>query len=104
MSDWRTMESAPRDGTPILVMRRRPDLNDDKWPHGLLAPEVVIAVWRAYWEMPEEPCEWLALGPRDLDGSRSIVRLEMAPDFHKAFPGVGPTHWMPLPSPPESIE
>ena len=74
MSTWQPIETAPRDGTWVLLAD--PDLCDE---HGVLLP--VPAEFRPEvtgWGSPDG--EWM-----DLHGCRVIT----------------PTHWMPLPEPPE---
>jgi hypothetical protein len=71
MSDWQAIESAPMDGTQVIVYQPA------EAPRGGVGQprrhRVVIAVWRGYWYVP---------------GGLTSVRL--------------PTHWMPLPAPPET--
>lgn len=71
---WRTMESAPRDGTSILavICGRHPDTG-----HPFI-PEVVEFNENGYWDN----CMWGDDSTRQYD----------------------PTHWQPLPSPPGENE
>ncbi len=80
---WQTMESAPRDGTPILV-----------WRDG--HPIVRASVWRV---RPKMLPDW----------ETHIIRDGMDPPF-EGFPiltrlgdAKAPTHWHPLPPPPEDV-
>lgn len=79
MSDWQPIETAPRDGTTVLLWWRREELDVAYWACG---------VWREFG-----------------DGSRGW----MGESFHASAPetwtrllGERPTHWMPLPTPPEA--
>ena len=71
---WRTMESAPRDGTSILavICGRHPGTGRP------FIPEVVSYNENGYWDN----CMWVDDGTRQYD----------------------PTHWQPLPSPPGENE
>ena len=75
MSEWQPIETAPKDGTEVLVFCR----------HG-----VKIAYWNAeptVWDGSNDPC-WTVFEPEDYFYG-----------FHLVGPSA-PTHWMPLPSPP----
>lgn len=72
-SQWRSIESAPRDGRDVLI-----------GGHG----DVLIAHWH----------EGLG-GPGWLDDSGSSHH-----DYWNYVGLVKPTHWMPLPLPPQSTE
>ena len=62
-ADWRPIETAPKDGTPILIAR---------------GGEVDGALWNP------ETDRWDTIGPSNIG---------LVPDW--------PTHWQPLPEPPE---
>lgn len=70
---WRTMESAPRDGTTLLLF-----LPDSR------AQNIVMGYWSATDEMPEDDAWYQCKG---VDGGFEI--------------DVPVTHWMPLPPAPE---
>ena len=71
MSEWQLIETAPKDGTDILVARRDPD--GSEW--------FVVAQW---W------VRQFAFMYADVRQSRAPILLCFEP-----------THWMPLPKPPE---
>ena len=71
MTDWQTIDSAPRDGTAILVYS--PEAEE---------PQMMLVHWRAFVDDPD-PGEWYDRWDDD------------APSFD-----VTVTHWQPLPAPP----
>ena len=73
MSEWKPIETAPRDGTPILIFCPR---NDRK--------PVCEAAWAYDYE--GAPGHWTT--PHGVKGRGYTILPE------------SPTHWMPLPSPP----
>jgi len=87
MSEWRTIESAPKDGTEVLVYRDG---------------EYAVAVWRNPYFDTIEQAEWISLSAKGADGTRSCVRMEARFPYEKVHFGT-PTHWMPLPEPPRSV-
>lgn len=87
--EWQPIETAPRDGTPILV-RHHMHSND---VHGYVPWEeinVVIAWWDGEgWDM----C-FMEDGAADTEGYSSQFFM----------PITAPMHWMPLPKPPSTEE
>ena len=84
--EWKPIESAPRDGTHILLFGGVPDHESDEY-------DTMRKVW---WEGLERPVsgywkEWLGI-----EGWRYC-------SYDSGYYGVylNPTHWMPLPAPPE---
>jgi hypothetical protein len=76
MMEWRPIETAPRDATPILLYD----------PHRERKP-----VYEAWWALEYEggPGFWMTpMGP----AGRGYTILDGKPN--------SPTHWMPLPDPP----
>lgn len=76
MSDWRPIETAPRDATSILLFQRS---------------HVDKPVYEAWWAQDYEggPGYWMTpIGP----AGRGYTILANGPN--------APSHWMPLPSPP----
>lgn len=71
MSAWQPIETAPKDGTPILVYSR--EASD---------PQIVLASWREYQGSPD-------------DGGWYDWWDNNAPEIDATV-----THWQPLPEPP----
>ena len=84
MSEWQDIESAPKDGTPVLVW----------WQD-----DYHVARYAPLWA-PENK-RWLVYDAKwKGDGSIRMVS-EIEPNDFQARAGLkGPTHWMPLPEPP----
>jgi hypothetical protein len=77
--DWETIETAPRDGTSVLLGGRwRPF---DILPGGEWC--CVVAIWGSPSSRFDEECAW-------------YVGVERIETWNVDF-----THWMPLPSPPK---
>lgn len=75
MSEWRPIETAPKDGTTILVYR-------------FYAPFGWHVMGYARWsEIGDRISGWLSYGFSDPPGNLGLG---------------APTHWHPLPSPPQS--
>lgn len=91
LTDWKPIETAPKDGTRILAYFPG---NDD--PELFFKPMIAVASWRELsptvnWELVDEDQElW----------RRSIT----TPAFFESDDSMvqNPTHWMPLPNPPAS--
>lgn len=80
--DWQPIETAPKDGTAILIWQPSHERHDDKHRGGNYDDNrYAIGYWRTDQD-PSRGCEWMW-------GNRNA-----------AF--VTPTHWMPLPAPPSS--
>lgn len=82
MSEWRTIDSAPKDGTEIIGVFYY------EWNYGdvtVYGPWTIAwdgKKWRSSWDESEviEYSDWSGTDYKQLDSS--------------------PTHWMPLPNPP----
>lgn len=74
-SDWMPIETAPKDGTTVLVARHVG--NGWGW---------VIGV--AEWSIAGDIAGWISRGLLHPPGELGLAH---------------PTHWMPLPEPPESV-
>jgi len=89
---WRLIESAPRDGTPVLLWLPTPiDSNDVVTWTPAIPMHVCIGWWSgSTWrdESPWESCFGYE-GAADSAGCAPTLPLK-----------VRPTHWMPLSSPP----
>lgn len=94
---WRTIESAPKDGMPILAyVPNGAELDEHAycWPEGMIL-KIVPVVWH---EPNERTCAgsgwyvpWFSVGFGVWD--------DPSTDFYDVQ--VEPTHWRPLPSPPK---
>lgn len=82
MSDWKLIESAPKDGTPILLYHKNIGVVCGWWTENKSYPWAFVDGTERY--EPEE-CG---------DGIPDLISYNA---FHIQF---GPTHWMPLPQPP----
>ena len=74
--DWQPIETAPRDGTPILIFDPTKSSHDQI--DGLRFDDARYAI--GYWRVWKENGEWMW-------GNRNSAYNS-------------PTHWMPLPDPP----
>ena len=83
MNDWRPIETAPKDGTAILLFGG--EMCDDTGPEHI-HPSQAVARWVSY-QVYEGGGAWF-VATADA-GAIGIT-------FHK------PTHWMKLPDPPET--
>ncbi len=86
MGEWRPIETAPQDGTRVLISWR----NYDGTPR----------VAEAWWAKPSEgatadQCYWQAMD-----------RIVLSANTHRSRGGapLGATHWMPLPAPPQEAD
>lgn len=75
MSDWRSIETAPRDGTPILVARH---MREFGWIRGW-------AQWQSL-EFAGYDGGWVSYGMFEPFGNLGLAE---------------PTHWQPIPEPPK---
>jgi hypothetical protein len=81
MTDWQPIETAPKDGTPILLFYPGPDYDSGNYHSDGEAVGVTMAVVRG---------RTTANGYLIWEGYYSAVDPSYAT----------PTHWMPLPEPP----
>ena len=93
MSEWKTIDSAPKDGTPVLLWLSKPiDTNDIVgYSPSRLLPTVIGWTDRTLYRdgSSEWKCGLCEEGSADTDGYSSAFMIE-----------VFPSHWQPLPAPP----
>lgn len=86
MSEWRDIASAPRDGTPLLLYCHGGiDIDPFYRPKGM-SSDIVVGLWEVDADCP--------------DGGR--WSSDVGDIGEQLSPPINPTHWMPLPSPPET--
>jgi hypothetical protein len=77
---WRAIETAPRDSSRVLIAFKSQLLTDH------------VRVHEAWWRMPYEAA------PLDQCAWQTMDGMVLSADVHG---GLGATHWMPLPTPPQ---
>lgn len=92
MSEWQPIGTAPRDGTPVMV-----------WFRGEYHVAQFIGIWAP------ENLKWCVKPPKTgLEDDMRPVHDISIPVWSDGVPipggHSGPTHWMPLPSPPTDGE
>jgi hypothetical protein len=94
MVDWQPIETAPKDGTPILLWAARQRVDSCGAFSDFNDPHVHVAAW------VDEPFSAAGLPPGHWEGD--AVTLECGgEDTWTAAIYLAPTHWMPLPQPPK---
>lgn len=87
MNAWQLIETAPRDGTAILVMR-------DIWPGNVSGRAETCNGYNTY------VAEWWS-GEGGSGEGRWMCYMDLIQDPECP---IDPTHWMPLPAPPLTDE
>lgn len=87
MSEWQPIETAPRDGTPLIIIAADSE-----------EPIAFVAHWAVHPSWNENEPAWLI-------GAKWARYNRLTPALSRAYAElVGiicePTHWMPLPEPP----
>lgn len=83
MSEWMDIETAPKDGTPFLTFSQDAAEAGITGPSGFPGSPILVMSWK-----PSDGEPW----PVDEHGDFW--------DMHNYFP----THWMPLPAPPNPAD
>jgi hypothetical protein len=84
MIEWQPIETAPKDGSAVLLSWAiDADGNVIRWDEDLTTASIFVAV--AWWCCHR--CWWRVAAETPYDDSSGL--------------GFAPTHWMPLPLPPE---
>lgn len=91
MNEWKPIETAPKDGTLVLLFLREPMDSNDFNGFCPTDPQIVVGWWDddAWGDGPWN-CGFTSDGSADTNGYSSALMI-----------GVHATHWMPLPPPPE---
>lgn len=87
MSDWKPIETAPKDGTRILIYEQGGAGSDD---------EVFACVWGRFWPQTQ-PTPGTGWRENYSEGWVEFGGMDVRQTCDK------PTHWMPLPKPPSGI-
>lgn len=85
--EWQPIETAPRDGTVILAYGNK------YYPQGIDAPKMAFTRWKT-----ETRDEWVWLD----DVTKQLVTIDES-DWDSEG-GISPTHWLPLPPPPQEAK
>lgn len=86
MCEWQPIETAPLDGTPLLLFC--PGMNS--WNRLEAMPDIVVGAWT--YSHSEAQAWYSDYGDVDYYESAGAYFMHV---------GLHPTHWMPLPQPPE---
>jgi hypothetical protein len=94
MSDWQPIETAPKNGQILLAY------------YGFFLPVLITWVDRRATKKSETTGTWpfrkSKITERDESGWRVLILTrDLIYSVHGNFPPFQPTHWMPLPEPPE---
>lgn len=89
MSEWQTIETAPRDGTTVLLYTTC---------HGACEAWFSKGEWSQ--ETPINPREYSGSAWVCCDDAFQIEVEEYGPNGRRYYDGTA-THWMPLPAPPK---
>ena len=84
MSDWQPIETAPRNGTPVLLWS--PSVIDE-----ILGRPIPLS---GHWRERESS------GGHKLNGRWQVAEWDPVCDKFQTCEPLGFTHWMPLPEPP----
>jgi hypothetical protein len=96
MGEWQPIETAPKDGTPILLWRKPSGHPSVKWA------TIIPAAWVCFVDEDEIEEGFATPDEPFFDAySRDAYQAAMNDDDHYLVTSA--THWMPLPDPPLSL-
>lgn len=92
---WQPIETAPKDGTPILLWLNPPLETSSACGYAVPGILNVVVGWASdNWRRGVDwECGFCEEGAADTNGSGPVLMLK-----------VDPTHWMPLPASPSGLE
>lgn len=96
MSEWRTIDSAPKDGTAVLLYLK--EKADRRYVVDDACPKYCIGFYGHPNEDYAPGLGWVSIEVEDM-GSMGGEYTGWMPDWCAVT--VYPTHWMPLPEPPK---